>query len=193
MALDACIVPTHIVQRTRIHDVLLRRMRHMQASRSVAFLAAHVPLGHCLCRNVVVHRVATIARWPSRTIKVAWPIKGQPPIRPVLSVIRQPALLRDVPLCRERKVVIAAPGKVSLLPAAAVDESHFVQPKRPCRIGLCEVSQYRVRMHLRIANDIRHPRRFPPRELLCMAALATCRPNELGLRLLCEGFGYCAK
>src|ERR1700722_17885365 len=99
MALDACIVATYPVQCLWVHDVLLRRMRYMQAPRPMAPFAADVPLRYGLGLNVIVHRVAAIARWPGGTVEVRRPIEIRPPVRSFLHVIREPFFLRDVPLC----------------------------------------------------------------------------------------------
>src|SRR5262245_1701184 len=71
--------------------------------------------------------------------------------------IGTPLPVGDVPLCRERRVVVTNLPEVALFPFAAVDESDLVFGERHERIGLREVRHDRVRVLARIADDVRHP------------------------------------
>src|SRR5271156_3723792 len=63
MALDAGIIAAHIVQCLRVNNVGFCRVRCMQTSWPVAFFAADVPLCDLLGFYVVVHRMASVAKW----------------------------------------------------------------------------------------------------------------------------------
>ena len=162
-----------------------RRMLHMQAPRPVALLAAHIPLRHLMSLHVVVHRMTPVTRRPRRPVKVRRPIKRHPPIRTVLHVIRQPFLLRHVPLRRQRIVVIPALRKIPLLPPAPIHKRNLIDPERHHRIGVQKIPKHRLRMLLRIAHHIRHPRLLPARIRRRMTTLAALRSHKVSLRRRC--------
>jgi len=58
VALHADIVPSDIVELSRIHDVLRCRVCHVFAAGTVTLFAANVPLGHLLGFEVVVDGMA---------------------------------------------------------------------------------------------------------------------------------------
>ncbi len=146
MALNARVIGAHGIEAGRIHDVRARRLRGVAAAGSVAPLAADIPLGHGLRRDVEVHRVTAIARLTRCAVRR----------------VRAPDARRDVPRRRQRNVVIAVLREVALLPFAAVDERDLILRKRQQRVGLGEIRNERVGMTLRIAYNVRHPRHLPP-------------------------------
>src|ERR1700687_4475601 len=117
MALNASIIRSEIVHSCRVESIAQRGVSDMLASRPVAAFAADVPLGDLLCVDVVVHRVAAIAGWPCRPLHVVRRIKGGPPVRPLARhMIGKPGSFSDVPLNRQRIVVVANLSEIALLP-----------------------------------------------------------------------------
>ena len=184
VALNARIVASHIVQPVRIHDIVLRWMGDMQAPWPMALFTSHIPLRHRVGLHVVVHGMTPITRRPRRPVKVRRPIERHPPVRPTLHVIRQPFLLRHIPLRRQRIVVIPTFRKKSLLPPAPIHKCNLIEPKGHHWIGMQKIRQHRLRMFLRIANHIRHPRLLPSVVRRRVTTLATLRPDKRRLRNL---------
>jgi len=172
VALDADIVGTHKIQPARIHDVGLRRVRHVCTAGPVALLAANIPFCYPLGVDVVVHRVAAVARRSSGAVEVCCSVIRDPPVRPRLNAIRKPLLLRHIPLSRKRKVIVTAPGKVALLEPAAVHKGDIIESERANGIRMREVADYCLWMLLRIEQDVRHSALLPAVELTQMAVLA---------------------
>lgn len=179
VALDADVVAADEIKRLRIDDVRAGWMGDMFRSGSMALFAPHVPLGHLLCQHVVVDRVAAVAggaRWP---LHVGWAVVRNPPVCSGFNVIREPAFLRDVPLRGKGVVIVTPPGEISLLVPASIDEGDIVESKGAERVRLSEVTEHRVRMEPRIANDIRHPCPLPSVELFLVAPFAVFRANKV--------------
>src|SRR5579862_607466 len=99
-------------------------MRRMLAAGSVAALAADVPFGHLLRLDVVIDRVAAVAQGAGRALHVVVGVERGPPVSPLRDLIRTPGTVADIPLHRQRKIVVADLREVALLPQAAVDEGH---------------------------------------------------------------------
>ena len=89
--------------------------------------------------DVVVDRMAAVAERPGRTPAVFGRIERHPPIGADCDVVGAPLAMRDVPLRRQRKVVVADLGEVALLPLAAVDEGDIVPRERHKRVRTAEV------------------------------------------------------
>ena len=131
MALDANIVSTHGIESLRIDDVLAGWMSDMETARAMTFLAAHVPFGDAPGADVVVHRVAAIAKRAGGTLEIVAGVVLRPPVGAVAHCIGAPHLIFDIPLRRKRIVVVPPFREVSLL--GVVDEGYAVEGK--VRIG----------------------------------------------------------
>src|SRR5215472_15365449 len=197
MTLDARVVGFDVVHPRWIDDIAPQRPRYVFTSRSVAALAAHVPFHDLLRLNVVVHRVAAIARRPRGPLHVVGRIKRFPPIRPFGDKIGFPGPMGDVPLRRLRIIVIPNSREVALLPNTSVYQCDLL----PGKLGdwiRCKVWKNRFRMLARIAHHVRHGRFLPAVINLLMAFRAGLRTgvarrshSVLLLRLL--GGGQLAK
>src|ERR1700730_10546879 len=97
-------------------------MLYMLASRTVAFLAAHVPLRHLFRADVVVDRMATVTSRASGPLHIVRRIKRLPPIRSLGHKILPPNVSGNVPLRRLRKIIVASFREITLLPNAAVNQ-----------------------------------------------------------------------
>src|SRR6516164_933870 len=129
MTLDASIIGVHIVEASRVEYRVTRFQGHMSASRTVAPLTANIPFADGFGRNIVVHRMASVAKrssWPLEIIR--W-VQRRPPVGSIRHEIAPPHFVRDVPLSRLREIIVADLGKISLLPAAAIDERYTVLRK----------------------------------------------------------------
>ena len=149
----------------------------MIAARAVAGFTAHVPLGHVFRGNVIIDRMAPVAERTGRPLHVVGRIEGNPPVGVRRHVIREPAMMGDVPLRLERKIIIAPARKIALLPAAAIDEGDIVLREGEERIGFREIGDDRIGMRARVAHDIGHARLLPARVNLLMAGLARRRAD----------------
>src|SRR5579862_5106198 len=184
VALHTCIVPAHIIECLRIDNILPRWMLRMRTAWSMTLLAANVPLGHLFRFDVVVDRVASIACRPGGPVEVCRAIEGHPPVGTSFHVIGEPAALFNVPLRRQRKVIVASLGEVTLFPTASVHKRHFVKSKGPNGIFMFKISQHRFWVLLGISDHVRHPCFLPVVVLSSMATLATLRPDKMRLRFL---------
>src|ERR1700693_4663292 len=90
VALNAYIIGRYIVELRRIDDGGSIRVRYVLATRTMAALAADVPFGDALGRNVVVHRVAAIAQRSGGPLEVVGWIQRRPPIGAILDKVRSP-------------------------------------------------------------------------------------------------------
>jgi hypothetical protein len=98
MTLDAGVAGAHIIETGRVENVARGWSRNVFAARSVTPLAADVPLGDRLGRNIVIHRMTPVAEGASRPLGVVGRIVGYPPIRAIWHEIRPPNLVGNVPL-----------------------------------------------------------------------------------------------
>ena len=142
MALDAGVVGVDVVEAARIDDGLARPPLDVLAPWPMAAFATHVPFGDRLGMDVVVDRVATIAKRAGRALEVVGRVKRRPPIGAVLDDVRPPRPMDDVPLRGKDKVIVAYLSEVSLLPLASVSERDVFFLERDERIGLTEVADY---------------------------------------------------
>jgi hypothetical protein len=94
-------------------------------TRTVAALAADVPLGHGLGLDVVVDRMAAVAQRAGRPLHVVWRIKLSPPVGIVFDEVAAKNLVRDIPRDRLRIVVVSDLRKIALLPDAAVHHARW--------------------------------------------------------------------
>src|SRR4029077_10576770 len=106
MALNADIVGPHVIELARVHNVLAGGMSHMLCARTVAAFAAHVPLSYGVRPGVEVHRVAPVAERTGRALPGVRGIELWPPIGAVPDKVRQPLLVRDIPLCRKHEIIV---------------------------------------------------------------------------------------
>src|SRR5262245_65928019 len=102
MALQAHVDGADRIEPRRVDNGVACRPRDVVAARTMAFLAANVPLGDSLRLDVVVHGVAAVARRSRRPLAVLRRIEGGPPIGPHRDVVRPPLTMGAVPLAAER-------------------------------------------------------------------------------------------
>jgi hypothetical protein len=162
MALDAGIVGPDEIELCRVHDVRRGRLPPVLAARTVATLAADVPLGDRFRLRVVIDRMAPIAERSGRPLHVVRRVKAHPPVRVRLHRVRAPYPVRHVPLRRQRVVIVAELFEVALFPLRAVHERDVVQLECEEWIDLVEVWQHHFRVLSRIGDDVGHAR-FRPR------------------------------
>src|SRR6478735_12754717 len=122
MALNANIVRIDEIEPRRINNVGPRRMAHVIASRSMAFLATDIPFRDRFFLNVVVDRMASVAQRPRRPLHVVRRVESRPPIGAVPNEIRTPYLVRNIPLSGQHNVVVSYFLEIALFPLAAVYE-----------------------------------------------------------------------
>ncbi len=162
MALDANIVCAYKVEPGRIHDAaLLPRRPDVLASRSMAALAAHIPFCHGLGCNVVVHGMAAIAQRAGGPLHGIVRIIRNPPVFTQAGVVLQPHMVNNIPLHRQRIILVATLDEVTLLPMTAIDKSNILLAKFIIGIRLGKIAQEGLRMRPRVLNHVRHPRVFP--------------------------------
>ena len=82
-----------------------------------------------------------------------------------------------VPLGRVHEVVVAALIKIALLSLASVHESHIGDFECDEQIRLQKIAEHPLRMHLRVAHDIRHAGFLPRGISRRMARLAGLRAD----------------
>src|SRR5690348_895860 len=156
MALNAGIAGRHVVHVSGIDDVGARGMCDMFAAGAMAAFAANVPLSDLLCVNVIADGMAAVAKRACGAVEVVTGIKRSPPIASGgRHLIFAPFFVYDFPLHRKREIVIADFCEVTLLPNASVDERHLVLGKL-VDVVRREIGNDRVRMLMRIADDIGH-------------------------------------
>ena len=149
----------------------------MGAAGSMAGFAADIPFGDALRLDVVVDRVAAIAERTGRPLHIVVWIKRRPPVGVLRHMVGQPARVRDVPLRRQREIVVALAREIALLPPAAIDKGDVVQRERQFGVGLREVGNDGVGMFARIAHDIGHARLLPPGKDFLVAGFARGRAD----------------
>ena len=116
VTLDARVVRADEIELRRIDDVRGGGLGDMLAARAVASLAADIPLGDRVGLHVVVDGMAAVAQRSGRPLHVVRGIVRHPPIGIGLHEVRPPDLVGDVPLRRQREVVVADLREVALLP-----------------------------------------------------------------------------
>src|SRR5579864_6030676 len=139
----------------------------MLASRTVTLFASYVPFGDSLSLDVVVDRVAAVAQGAGRPGGVRLRIELCPPIRSIRHVVGSPDPMAYIPLGAEREVVVTNFLKVSLLPFGAINKCNVLFLESHQRIGLREIGKDDLRVHLRVGDNVSHPRLAP--------ALVHCR------------------
>jgi hypothetical protein len=149
----------------------------VRRARPVALFTAHVPFCNSFALDVVVHRVATIAKWTGRALHIVAGVVGGPPICSRSDLIGSPNLVGHVPLCAKRIIVIAFFREIALLPLAAVHKRDVVFGEFHQRVRLGEVRDDELRMHFGVDNDIRHAGLAPARIDLRMTGLACGVPR----------------
>jgi hypothetical protein len=128
----------------------------MLTSRTMALFASHVPLSGDLRGDVVVHRMAAIAERACWTLLVVRGIVRDPPVRVGLDEIGTPDAVGDVPLGRQREIVISHLREVALLPLRSVDEGNVVDCEGQQRIRFGQIGQDDIRARARIGHDVGH-------------------------------------
>src|SRR5581483_5618692 len=126
MTLNACVRRADIVGMSRTKDICSGRVRCMFTSRPVTTLTTYIPFGYPLGVNVVSDGMAAIARWPGWAFHIVGRVILRPPIRPGADEIFAPNMILNFPLSRQRIVVVADLGEVTLLPNTAVNEGDLV-------------------------------------------------------------------
>src|SRR5438105_868905 len=101
MALDADVIGLQRIEARRIHDAGSAGRPDVIAAWSMALFAADVPFRHRLGLDVVVNRMAAIAKRSSRPLHVVGGIEFRPPVGTVGGEVGTPHLVREVPLSRE--------------------------------------------------------------------------------------------
>lgn len=146
-------------------------MLNVLASGPMAPLTADIPLCDLLGVDVVAHRMAAIASGPCRPLQVVGRVKRRPPVRPRANEILTPFVIRDLPLSRQREVVISNFCKISLLPKTAVNERDLAQSEFGDSVR-SETGYQSFGMFSRITNDVGHRSFLPPVVNIGMALLA---------------------
>lgn len=187
MALDAGIVRIERGQARGVHDVRGRGVGHVKAAGSVALFAAHIPFGDLFGFDVEVYGVAAIAGGAGGSLHVVIGIVGGPPIGAGLDVIREPFLMRDVPLRFEGEIIFTHFGEKALLPFAAVDEGDvFALELDEGGVGFRKIWKDGVGMQLWILNYIGHAGVAPTSVNFRVAGLAGGGAGESGAKVLGE-------
>jgi hypothetical protein len=123
MALHADIVRMDVIEAGGVHDVRAGWMLNMCGSGSVAFLTADIPFRYRFGLDVVVHRMAAVAKRARGALEIITGIQRDPPVGSGLDGIGSPNLMSDVPLHGQRKIVVADFLKIALLPFASVTKA----------------------------------------------------------------------
>src|SRR4029077_10752642 len=98
VALDAGVVRFYVVHSRRIQNIAARGMVYMSAPRTMAALAAYVPLRHLFGLNVVVNRMASVARRTCGPFHIIGGIEWLPPVPSLCDHVRTPRFVDHVPL-----------------------------------------------------------------------------------------------
>src|SRR5271156_3886049 len=122
MTLDAGVAGVHVIEARRIENIVAGRLFGMGLTRTVTPFAPNIPLGDGLRVDVVIHGMTAVAERPRGPLEIVRRIERRPPIGAVGDEIAAPALMGDVPLSGQRKVIIANFFEVPLLPPAAVNQ-----------------------------------------------------------------------
>jgi hypothetical protein len=136
---NAGVVRRDIIEPPRIDDRRPHWVGDVSATRSVTSFAADIPLCDAFCLDVVIDRVAAVAQGAGRTLHIVVGVKGRPPIGVLRHMGGEPARVRDVPLGRQREIIVAPASEIALLPPAAVCERDIVLRERQQGIRLREV------------------------------------------------------
>lgn len=179
MALDTGIVRTNEVETRGIDDVCSRGMRNMQAPRPVASLTADIPFGYRFRLDVVIHRMAAIAKRTRGPLEVVRRIQGRPPVRSILDEVWPPDLVCNVPLGRQYEVVITNFFEIALLPSASVHQGDVILAECNQRIGFRKIRQNGIGMLLGIPDYVRHAGCLPAIVDLRVTGLARERSDEV--------------
>src|SRR5580692_460598 len=174
MALNAGVAGRQRIHLRGIQDIALRGVGDVFAARSVASLAAYVPLRNLLRMDVIADGVAAIAGRAGRTLHVVVGVEGCPPVSPLSHFVRTPGSVGNVPLRGKREVIVANFSEVALLPKAAVDEGNLVF-RELCDSVCGQVRSDGLGMLARVAYYVRHRRLLPARVDLLMAFFAALR------------------
>ena len=128
----------------------------MRFAGAVALFAAYVPFRDLLGLDVVVDRVATVAEGSGGARGIATGVVDGPPVGVGGDLIGAPDLVFDVPLCAERKVVVADFLEVTLLPLAAVGEGDVFLFEGDQGVGCGEVREDGFGMEFGVEDDVCH-------------------------------------
>jgi hypothetical protein len=131
------------------------------------------------CRS----RVAAVAKRARGALPVVGGIERGLPVGTAFDELRQPFLMRDVPLRGKWEIIVPDSGEVSLLPPIAVDERDILSLAGDQRIGFGKIRQNGVREFARIANHVGHRRLSPALLNRRMAGFAHHRSRVAGERL----------
>src|SRR6185437_2484359 len=130
MALNTDIVGGHGIHPAWIDDIAARGMLNVVTSGAMTAFATDIPFRNLLCMDVIADGMTAVAGRPGGSLHVVGRIKLRPPVSPGRwHMIRQPLMRADVPLHRQRKIIVANFGEVALLPNAAVNERNLIHGK----------------------------------------------------------------
>src|SRR6185437_3990891 len=141
--------------------------------------AADIPFGYRFRPDVVIHRMAAIAKRAGGALEVVWRIQGRPPVRSILYEVWPPDLVRNIPLGGQYEVIIANFFEIPLLPSASVHQSDVIPGEGNKRVGFRKVRQNSVRMLFGITDDVRHTGCLPAIVDLRMTGPAGERSDEV--------------
>ena len=175
-----------------IDDIVASRMCGMFAAGAVTFFAGHIPFCNLLCFQIVIQRMAAIAKRTCGPLKITGWIKLCPPIRAVGNVIGKPAIVFDVPLRGQNKIIVAALGEIALLPATAINERNLTEIESDVNGRMREIAEDSFGMFLRIAHHVGHARLLPAFVERFVTFLAIFRADEMGF-LFRGGRGRCLR
>src|SRR5215831_17460423 len=120
MTLNAGVIRGDKIEFGWIDDIQPRGIRGVLASGPVATLTSDIPFFDRFRPDIVVDGMTTIAEGSRRPLVIVGGIERHPPIRIRLYEIRSPHLVVDIPLRREREIVIADFLEVALFPLRPV-------------------------------------------------------------------------
>src|SRR4029078_4898063 len=108
----------------------------MFASRPVAAFTTNIPFGYLFGLGVVVNGMAAITRRSCRPLHVVRRIESRPPVTSFAGdLIRKPFVSANVPLHRQREIVLSDLREITLLPNASVHERDLVHGIRGNGVG----------------------------------------------------------
>ncbi len=123
MALNTGVGGVDIIESRGVDDVRRRRLLHVLTSWAMTLLTPDVPLRHLLGVHIVVDGVAAIAGRPGWTSHVVRGIVWSPPVGSGFDVISTPDLMGNVPLGRQRKIVVTDFLEIPLLPLRSMTKA----------------------------------------------------------------------
>ena len=143
----------------------------MLTAGTVASLTADIPRCDLLSVDVVANRMATVARRPSWSLQIVGRIKRYPPVGAITDEVLTPSVILDLPLSRQREIIVSDFRKISLFPKTTVDEGDLIQGEFGYGVR-SEIGYQSFGMFSWIAYHVRHRSLLPSLVNLGMALLA---------------------